>query len=161
MSGKRFWAVMIKQSLAGIIVVFLIGVLIDYLNSAPDSRSPLTAGALACGLYLVASLAFTLIGALSKTIYLWLLSGDDMVDGILDEMRGLKLPPPRRDQYKDYDYLNQLVNDDEADAIDRVRAASFTGAYNVLMAQGIFRSLSLRKALDAAVLRYAQEAPER
>ena len=83
MSGKRFWAVMIKQSLAGIIVVFLIGVLIDYLNSAPDSRSPLTAGALACSLYLVASLAFTLIGALSKTIYLWLLSGDDMVDGIL------------------------------------------------------------------------------
>ena len=161
MSGKRFWAVMIKQSLAGIIVVFLIGVLIDYFNSPPDSRSPFTAGALACALYLVASFALALVGTLSKVVYLWLLSGDDMVDGIMDEMRGLNLPPPRSDQHKDYDYLNQLVNDDQADATDRVRAAAFTGAYNVLMGQGLFRALSLRKALDSAVLRYFQEAPQR
>ena len=76
-------------------------------------------------------------------------------------MRGLKLPPPRVGQHKDYDYLNQLVNDDEVDVTDRVRAAAFTGAYNVLMSQGLFRALSLRKALDSAVLRYAMEAPQR
>ena len=161
MSGKRYWAVMIKQSLAGFIVVFLIGVLIDYFNSTSDSRSPFAAGALACAFYVAASFALTLVGTLSKALYLWLLSGDDMVDGILDEMRGLKLPPPRGDQHKDYDYLNQLVNDDEVDATDRVRAAAFTGAYNVLMSQGLFRALSLRKALDAAVLRYSMEAPQR
>jgi hypothetical protein len=131
MSGKRFWAVMIKQAIAGVIVVFLIGVLVDYLNSAPDSRSPFWAGIVACAIYLLASLVFTLLRVISKIIYLWLLSGDDMVDGILDEMRALKLPPPRSDQYKDYDYLNQLVNDDDANANDRVRAAMFTGAYNV------------------------------
>ena len=161
MSGKRYWAVMMKQSLAAIIVVFLIGVLIDYFNNAPDSRSPFTVGAITCAIYFAASFALALVGALSKFVYLWLLSGDDMVDGILDELRGLKLPPPRSDQYKDYDYLNQLANDDQADATDRVRAASFTGAYNLLMGQGIFRALSLRKALDAALLRYAQEAPQR
>ena len=161
MSGKRFWVVMIKQSLAGIIVVFLIGVLIDHLNSASDSRSPFTAGAIACTLYFLASLALALIGALSKAVYLWLLSGDDMVDSILEEMRGLKLPPPGSDQFKDYDYLGQLVNDDGADATDRIRAATFTGAYNVLMMQGLFRALSLRKALDSAVLRYSKQAPQR
>jgi hypothetical protein len=161
MSGKRFWAVLIKQSLAGLIVVFLIGILFDYLSNEPDGRSPLTAGAVACALYIVASLIIGLIGTLSKALYLWLFTGDDMVDTILDEMRGLQLPPPRSDQHKNYDYLNQLVNDDEARTIDRVRAASFTGAYNVLMGQGLFRALSLRKALDAAALRYYQEAPQR
>ena len=160
MSGKRYWATMIKQSLAGFAVVFLIGVLFDYFTSSPDRRTPIMAGAFACGLYLVASLALAMIGALSKSIYLWLLAGDDMVDSILDEMRGLSLPPPRADQHKDYDYLNQIVNDDSAETLDRVRAAKFTGAYDVLMMQGLFRALTLRKALDAAVLRYAQLAPQ-
>ena len=160
MSGKRYWATMIKQSLAGIAVVFLIGVLFDYFSFSPERRSPIMAGAVACGLYLVASLALTAIGALSKSIYLWLLAGDDMVDGIIDEMRGLSLPAPRADQHKDYDYLNQIVNDDTAETLDRVRAAKFTGAYDVLMMQGLFRALALRKALDMAVLRYAQLAPQ-
>lgn len=161
MAGKRYWAVMIKQSLAGIIVAFFFGVIFDVFTNYPGSRSPLTAGLVACVVYWFASLTIALMGALSNALYLWLLSGDDMVDGILEEMRSLKLPPPRSGQSKNYDYLSQLAFDDEAEVIDRVRAASFTGAYNVLMSKGIFRTLAIRKALDAAVMRYSQEAPQR
>ena len=161
MANKRYWAVVIKQSFAALVIIFLIGVLFDHFNNSSYNRSPISSGAIACVIYIGLTTALMMIHALSNTLYLWLLSGDDMVDGILDEMRSLRLPPPTNDQYADYDYLNQLANDDEANPTDRVRAASFTGAYNVLMAQGIFRALSLRKALDLAVMRYSQEAPQR
>ena len=161
MSGKRYWAVVVKQLLASIVLVFMLGFLLDLFLSDSDSRNPVMTGLAALGFYMIASLACIIINALSNALYLWLLSGDDMVDGILDEMRVLKLPPPRSDQHKDYEYLYEVVNDEEANTLDRVRAASFTGSYDVLMKQGIFRALSIRKALDAAVLRYAQLAPQR
>jgi hypothetical protein len=161
MSGKRYWASTIKRLLTAVCVVFLIGVMFDYFVSLPDRRSPFATGAIACGLFFVASFIVSLIDALSKGVYLWLFSGNDMVEGILDEMRAHHLPPPRYDQHKDFDYLIEIANDDKADTLDRVRAASFSGAYNALMMQGIFRALSLRRALDAAVLRYAELAPLR
>jgi hypothetical protein len=158
--GKRYWAVLIKQFLLSAVVVFGAGALYDYLMTDEFSRSPFTAGLVALAIYVVASVILMLLHAISGALYLWLFAGSDMVDGMVEEMHAAKLPPPRRGDLKNFDYLLEFANDEDAPATDRVRAASFYSTYNALMMRGIFRALAVRRALDKAILRYSQEAPE-
>jgi hypothetical protein len=159
--GKRYWAVLIKQFLLSAAFVFGAGALYDYLASDEFSRSPFTAGLVTLGVYLVASFILTFVNAITGALYLWLFAGSDMVDGMVAEMHAAKLPPPRRFDPKNFGYLLDFANDEGAPATDRVRAASFYSSYSVLMSRSIFKALSLRRALDNAVLRYAKEAPDR
>lgn len=157
--GKRYWAVWAKQTFVILAIVFALGYLTNRLSN-PDSEAWI-GGAIFVGLYFVATLALSFLHFVSHGLYLWLLSGDDQVDGILDDLRRAKLPCPQRHHPKTYDYLIGLVDDETAKPIDRVRAALLVGSYNVVMTKGIFRSLAFRKAADAAVLRYSMEAPEK
>jgi hypothetical protein len=102
-----------------------------------------------------------MVHLMANALYLWLFGGKDMAAGVLDELRNLRLPAPRRIDPKNYDYLAALADDESADPNDRVKAAAMVGAYSVLMRKGIFQALAIRKALDEAVLRYSQEAPQR
>jgi len=160
MAGKRYWAVLIKQSLLVFAIIFVTGAIVDHLINDVSSRSPIMAGLVAIAAYLAATTIIGLLHAVSQMIYLWLFSGDDMVGSMLDDLRSSRLPPPNDRQPKTFDYIEQLANDEEAPANDRVRAAVLYGGYNAVMMRGLFRALALRKALDEAVLRYTQEAPK-
>jgi hypothetical protein len=159
MGAKRFWAMSIKRTLLGIAVLFGFGVLFDYLTNDPFSRSPFMAGLVTIGVYLIASIAFGLLGLITSLLYLWLFAGSDMVNGMVEEMHAAKLPPPRRTDPKIFSYLLDIASDEDVPAADRVKAASFYSAYNTLMGQGIFRALAIGAALDKAVMRYSHEAP--
>ena len=160
MVGKRYWAVLIKQSLLVFAIIFVTGVIFDHLTNDASSRNPIAAGLIAIAAYLAVTTIIGLLHAISQALYLWLFSGNDMVGSMLDDLRSSRLPPPNASQPKNFDYIEQLANDEEASANDRVRAAVLYGGYNAAMMRGLFRALALRKALDEAVLRYAQEAPK-
>jgi hypothetical protein len=161
MAGKRYWAIAIKQLLISLIVVFLIGALYDYSTNDSDYRSPLMAGLVGIAIYIFLSVCLSILNAMSGAFYLWIFAGNDMVSSILDDLRASRIPPPRPDQPKNFDYLEMLANDESESANDRVRAAVLLGGYNAAMVRGLFRSLAMRKALDEGVLRYSQEAPQR
>ncbi|MEA3044159.1 MAG: hypothetical protein QOH47_1997 [Sphingomonadales bacterium] len=158
---KRFWAIIIKQTILSLVIVFLAGVIFDRIFAEPYYRNPGGAGLVALGLYLAALAILGMLNLITGAIYLWLFAGRDLADAALDELRNLKLPAPRSYDPKTYDYLAILADDEGADPNDRVKAAVMVGAYSVHMSKGIFRGLAIRKAMDEAVLRYSQEAPQR
>lgn len=158
---KRLWAILIKQTILSLGIVFLAGVILDRVLNAPYERSPIFAGLIALGIYLVAVLILSTLHFISNALYLWFFSGKDLVAAALDDLRALKLPPPRSYDPKTYDYLAILADDESADPNDRVKAAAIVGSYSALMRKGIFRAIAIRKAMDDAVLRYSQEAPQR
>ena len=160
MADRRYWAVIIKQTLLTFTIVFLVGVIFDQLTNEDGYRSPFLSGAGAVAAYLVLTSIVFVLHAIVQALYLWLFAGDDMVDSILDDLRTSRLPPPNSTQPKNFDYIEQLANDEDASPNDRVRAGVLFGGYNAAMTQGLFRALAVRKALDEAVLRYAQEAPK-
>jgi hypothetical protein len=159
--GKRFWAAWIKRMLLSLAVIFIAGVIFDRIVNVPMYRSPLVAGFLALAAYIAVLLVIGFLDLISGALYLWLFGGNDLTAGILDELREAKLPAPRSYDPKNYDYLAILADDESAEPADRVKAAVMVGAYSTLMRNGIFRALAIRKALDEAVLRYSQEAPQR
>lgn len=158
---KRFWAVWIKRTLISLAVIFVAGLVFDHFTNDPYYRSPLLAGSVAVGIYLAFSLMVGLLNLISGALYLWLFGGKDMIAGVLDELRQARLPAPRPHDPKNYDYLEMLADDETAEPKDRVKAAVMIGAYSALMRNGIFRALAIRNALDEAILRYSQEAPQR
>lgn len=158
---KRFWAMWIKRLLLSLAVIFFAGVIFDHFASDAGNRSPLLAGLVALGLYLVFLLVVSILNLISGALYLWLSGGKDLTAGILDELRQAKLPAPRKHDPKNYDYLAALADDESAEPTDRVKAAVMLGAYSAIMRNGIFQPLAIRKALDEAILRYSQEAPQR
>ena len=159
MVGKRYWAVLIKQSLLVFAIVFVTGVILDHFANDAGSRSPISVGLFSVAAYLAVTTIIGLLHTVSQALYLWLFSGNDMVGSMLDDLRSSKLPPPNDSQPKNFDYIEQLANDEEASPNDRVRAAVLYGGYNAAMMRGLFRALALRKALDEAVFLYAREAP--
>lgn len=160
MAGKRFWAIWVKQTLLVFVLLFVFGVVTQsFLDPGGDDL--LAAGFTVVAVYVGAAASIGLVHLISQSLYLWLFSGEDMVDAIVDDFRRAKLPGPGFGQPKNYDYLGMLADDDEAAPLDRVRAAVLVGGYNAVMAKGLFRSLAMRKALDKAVLRYVEEAPTR
>jgi hypothetical protein len=159
--GQRYWAIAIKRTVLALIIVALAGVGFDYLTNSPEDRSPLTAAAVALGIYLVVNLILGVLNALSGALYLWLFADADLTGAMLDQLRMAKLPPPERYQPKTNEYLAMLVDDGRADPNDRVKAAIIFSEFNAAKRSSIFRGLALMKAMDTAVLRYAQEAPER
>lgn len=159
--AKRFWAVWIKRLLLSLAVIFIAGVVFDRIVNSAMDRSPFTAGLVALGLYLAFLLVVGILDLISGALYLWLFGGKDLTAGILDELRAAKMPAPRGYDPKNYDYLAILADDESAEPADRVKAAVMVGAYSALMRHGIFRALAIRQALDEAVLRYSQEAPQR
>lgn len=161
MNGKRYWASIIKRSLIAFSLIFLLGVTFDHLTNDSEYREPITAGFVALIIYLFAILVLSVVHFISNGLYLWWFRGSDMVQGILDELRQMRIPAPNEYEPKNFDYIQMLADDEEAEANDRVKAGVFLGAYNLAMSNGIFSALVLRRALDDAVLRYAQEAPRK
>lgn len=159
--GKRFWAIWIKQMLLSLAVIFIAGVIFDRIINSAEDRTPFMAGLVALGLYLAFLLVAGILSLISGALYLWLFGGKDLTAAIIDELRATKLPAPRSYDPKNYDYLAILADDESAEPAHRVKAAALVGAYSVHMSRGLFRSLAIRQALDAAVLRYSQEAPQR
>ena len=160
MMSNRVWAILIKQSLMSLTVIFIAGVLWDHSFNEPSSREPLFAGAIAVAIYIAIAAIMGLLNVITGAIYLWLFAEKDLSEAVLDDLRAMKLPAPRSYDAKNYDYLATLADDESVEASDRVKAAALYGTYKGNM-RGLFRSLALRKAINAAVLRYYQEAPRR
>jgi hypothetical protein len=159
--AKRLWAMWIKQLFLAFVVVFCAGALFNVFAAEVYARQPFTAGFWTLLIYVVAAFIMTSLNAISGGLYLWLFGGSDLTGAIVDEFRHVKLPGPRSDDPKNFDYLAALADDETAPASDRVKAALLYGSYKATMGNGIFRALTVRKALDDAVLRYAQEMPAR
>lgn len=158
MAEKRFWAISIKKSLIALCLVFLIGFAFDYFTASDRYKAPFAAGFISIAIFVVANLGVILINVVSHAVYLWLFNGRDMEDAILDDFRRAKLPPPTEYDLKRFEYLQELADDVDADPNDRVKAAVLFGGYNTAMSRGLFASLSMRRALDGAILRYSHEA---
>lgn len=119
------------------------------------------AGVWAILLYFAVSIVFGLVNGLSGLAYLWLFGGSDMKELALADLRNSRLPAPRPNQAKRFDYLLELAADESEDADKRVRAGALYAGYQVAMQRsGLLGGLALAKALDEATLRYAAEAPE-
>lgn len=158
---KRFWAILIKKTLLTFVVLFVLGFLFDRFTNEPEYRSPFLAGAVVIACYIVISVSWQIFHALVDWLYLSLFAGDDLSSTVLDDLRRMKIPPPSIYESKNHRYLAELADSPFADANDRVAAAVLHGGYKSEMARGLFRSLMLQKAIDDAVLRYSQEAPQR
>lgn len=159
--GQRFWAIAIKRTALALVIVALAGVAFDYVTNGPQDRSPLTAALVALAIYLVANLLLALLNAISGALYLWLFADADLSGAMLDQLRAAKLPPPDRYQPRTHEYLAIMADDEQAEPNDRVKAAIVLTNFNAAKRNSIFRGLALTKGMDNAVLRYAQEAPER
>lgn len=159
--AKRFWAIMIKRALLSIVVIFFAGIALDLLLNDRGERNLITSGLITIGLYLGAVLIVEILNLVSGTIYLWLFAERDFTAAVLDDLREAKLPAPRNCDPKNYSYLAALTDDESAPTPDRIRAAFLYGAYKNAMTSGLFRGLALHKAIDEAMLRYSQEAPQR
>jgi hypothetical protein len=159
--SKRLWAIWIKRLLLSLVVVAVAGIVYDRATAHSWDRSPGTAALVAVGLYLAAGAVLGVMHLVAGGLYLAVFADKDITEAVLDDLRRVELPAPSRHEPKTYDYLASLADDEEAAPNDRVRAAVLVGSYSTAMQHGIFRSLALRRAIDAAVLRYAQEAPER
>lgn len=159
--GKHYWAIWAKRIMLALAVVFATGFGYDHYTQEEYARSPIMAGAAAIAIYLAVGLVFGLINLVSGFLYLWLFQEADMVRSIVADLHAQKLPAPTRWQSKNYDYLRQLVDDDDAAVDARLRAAILLGSFDAIMANGFFRSITIRGALDKAFLRYSMEAPER
>jgi hypothetical protein len=161
MSGKRFWAIWVKRSLLSAFVIFLFGALIEFLMAdASTGNDAFFGGLIALALYVAAVVLLGILNVISGAMYLWLFSKNDMVDSIIDDLRAVRLRPPGSHDPKTFDYLRELSQDEEAPVAERVKAAMLYGSYNAVMGVGLFRSLMMHKAIDSAILRYSQEAPQ-
>lgn len=158
--GKRVWAVFIKKTLLGLFIIFIAGMLYDRFTNYPEFRAPLTAGIISVGLYLALSTAMALLNAICDAIYLWLFAEGDLSGAVLEELHARKIPAPGAHDPKNFDYLAILADDEDAEASDRVKAAFVFGSYKAVMGNSIFKALAFRKGIDAAMLRYVQEAPQ-
>lgn len=157
--SKRIWLIWVKQGLLGLAVAFCVGVLFDRAFTPAYDRNALAAGAIAIALYVVAGLALGLVSFVTGLLYMKFFAVNDLSGAVLDEFRTLKIPPPRSYHSKTFDYLAALADDGREDADDRVKAAMVYGNYKAAMGTGIIRTLTMRKAVDNAILRYSQEAP--
>lgn len=161
-AGRRFWSIILKRNAVALAVVFILGILFDLYFYEPYDRSGFWAGIVAIAIYLAASFCLGLVNLLSGLGYNWLFQEKDLEETILDDLRKSKLPGPDDWQQKRFDYLAELADDDDLPADVRVKASALYAAYQVAIQRaGMFNGLALGKALDAATLRYAQEAPAR
>jgi hypothetical protein len=158
---KRFWAMTIKKTLLSLLIVFLAGVAFDYFSNEPDYRSPWTTGVVSIVLYFVATLIILLLNLVTNLLYMWLFLDKELSAAIVEDLHNAKILPPRSQDSKNRHYLAELADDEEAPVPDRVRAAVLHGSYANAMSSGLFRAVSLQRAIDNAVLRYYQEAPQR
>lgn len=158
---RRFWAIHLKKMGLTLIFVFIIGLLFDRFTNETEYRSPFLAGAISVAIYIILISLLGLFHLMVGAIYLKFFSRNDLVDYALEELRNSRIPPPSLYNSRNQRYLGELVDSESADPKDRVAAAMLLGAYKNAMAVGLFRSLALSRALDAAVLRYSQEQPYR
>lgn len=160
--SKRIWAMTIKRTLLSVGVAFVAGMIFERLfGNAYGESEAFQAGFIAVAVYAAAGIGLALINLASGALYLWWFADKEMTETILEEFRALKMPPPGQYASKSFAYLAELADDKYADPDDRVKAAFMHGTYKAIMAKGLFRSLAVGKALDNAILRYAQEAPAR
>lgn len=161
MGQKRQVAIGVKRLVLALIAVFALGVISDYFMSAPDQRHPLMAGGIAIVVYIVASLGVGIVNAVSGGLYLWLFHHEDITEGVLDDFRRLKIIPPQSVHYRSMEYLAELAHDESRAPQARVNAAILAGAYEVASARsGVFGGIAFRRAVDAAVQRYYEQAPQ-
>lgn len=159
---KHYWAVVIKQTALSMCIAFFLGLLFDHFISEPDRRSPIMAGSVGVALYFLASLCLSILHGITGAFYVWLFSKNDVSDAVLHDLRSQKILAPTKQDRKTIDYLSDLAADESAPVYQRVKAATLAGAYSIgLNRGGIFRNMAMRRAADAAMLQYYQEAPER
>lgn len=80
--GNRIWAILIKQSLLGIAVIFVAGALWDHFYNDPSSRAPLLTGSIAVAIYLVLIAIMGVLNAITGALYLWLFAERDISEGL-------------------------------------------------------------------------------
>ncbi|MCG6119770.1 MAG: hypothetical protein MEP44_03905 [Blastomonas sp.] len=160
-AGKRVWAIYLKRLAFDLALVFFAGIVWEWAFFEPYQRNGLLAGAIAILIYFAVSMSLGFVKGLSGLVYLWLFGGSDLKELVLADLRNARLPAPRKNQPKRFDYLLELADDETEEANVRVRAGSLYAAYNVAVQRaGLLGGLAMTKALDDATLRYSAEAPE-
>lgn len=161
-AGRRFWAVYFKRLVLEVIAVFTAGIAWDWAFFEPDNRSGFSAGLIALLIYILAGTGFWIVQSVSGLAYLKLFGGSDLKELVLADLRSARLPGPRRDQAKRFDYLIELADDETEDVKVRLRAGALHAGYQVAVQRsGFIGGLALAKAMDEATLRYSAEAPEK
>lgn len=160
---KRHWLIMVKRTVANSVAAYLMSVALIYLTKNDyETDSPWVTGLWGVALYWAMSIAVGLVTSLGGVLYLWLAQSDDLEDLVLHDLRRLKLPPPSRYQSKNQLYLSELADDPDAECKDRIRAAILSTQLTMTAKHaGFFGGFAWNASADKAVLRYAQEAPER
>lgn len=158
--GGRYWAMMVKRFVAGLIVVYVISVVFSWATKSDYSDdNPLAVGLIGLLIYFIVSILMSIIRALGGVVYLWLDKGRDLQELVLGDLRAMHLPPPRMYHDKTIHYLSEIAADQTESPEDRVRAATLIATVKTVMNHsGLFGSLAWERAANDAVLRYSQEA---
>ena len=161
--GSRNWAIIIKRMIAGLVVVYAIGVIFSWINESEYSDdNPFMVGFIGVAIYFVVSFIMSIINGLTGLLYLWLDKGRDLQDLVLSDLRAARLPAPREHHMKTISYLAELAADKDESPEDRVKAAALSATVaTVIKVSGLFGGLAWQRAADEAVMRYSQEAPSR
>lgn len=111
--------------------------------------------------FIVCGALVAFVNLIGWWLYLWLAQGDDFDQFLLGDLRARKVLSPRRGQSRTFSYLAELADDPRIDPKERVKAAVLFGSYSIMLSKaGVFGGMAWGKALDRAVLRYAQENPD-
>ena len=159
--ANRFWASIIKRMLACWLVAFLAGFVFQWIFTDESRDSRLQAGLISVALYIGASFIIGIVNSCGTLLYQSAFMGKDMQEGILADLRAMRAPAPMEWHRKTADYLSEYADDTDLDTEARVRAALIFGVYDTAKKKsGFWGGLLYDEAFNAAVLRYAEEAPK-
>ena len=157
--GKRFWIISLKRTGLALAICFFVGFFCDKLFNE-SNPSPFRSGLIVIALYMAASTLVMLVNLLSGLAYSSFFQNRILQDAFLDDLRNAKIPYPRSHDPKRFEYISDIADDEEEEPNLRVRCAAFyTANETSINGSGFFNSISVRKAIDLAIIRYAQEAP--
>lgn len=159
-AGTKVFAPLIKRSILSLIAVFFAGVFFQAFFTN-DREHAGEAGLTALGFYLAASIILGIINFVCGGIYNLFFAEGDYKETYLADFRLRGMPFPRRFDSKTINYLDNIANDPTVGIDDRVKAAFFIGHHRaVVSTAGFWGGLTLERAANEAVLRYAAEAPD-
>ena len=157
--GNRFWMISFIRIGIALVICFLIGFFYDRFFNKYE-HSPFESGLISIALYVAANVFAMFVNFLSGIAYINIFQNRILQDAFLDDLRGAKIPYPRGFDSKRFEYISSIAEDEDEEPNTRVRCAAFYSANEISISKtGFFNSIAVRKAIDLAILRYAQEAP--
>ena len=154
-----FWIVISLRIGLALTMAFLFGVFWNLLFSKFD-KMPLQSGLLFAAIYIAASAFAMIVNLVSGIAYNKFIQNRIIRDAFLDELRRSAIPFPRRNDPRRFDYILSIAEDESIDANTRVKCAIFHATNEAHIGKsGFFNSITMRRAMDDAVLRFSQEAP--